>query len=279
MTYRDAGYWHGKNKFVKENAAALLNTIVRSDNHISRNMSYRAQKDLKTLDESLAFFIELLQLIYKNRENWQGSAQIRASVAMANTTLNYFCLARHATILGYGAEAHMLYRGCFERMTRAVVFQVDQRFTDRFWNGDQISQSEVNDKISRYLESKNDEALFKEIYQSYKNIWKMLSELSHPNLETIMFRILTVEGKSVSDSLGIDVGLGGMQNENVISGIIGLIMHVSFSLSLMRILVGEFLGKWNKKLDRKLSRFMALGMEIPLSELERQVDLLKQFHP
>lgn len=279
MTYRDAGYWHGKNKFGKENAAALLDTIVRSDNRISRNMSYRAQKDLKTLDESLAFFIELLQLIYKNREDWQESTQIRASVAMANATLNYFCLARHAAILGYGAEAQMLYRGCFERMTRSVVFQVDQRFTDRFWNGDQISQSEVNDKISRYLESKNDKALFKEIYQSYKNIWKILSELSHPNLETIMLRILTIEGKSVSDSLGLDVGLGGMQNENVISGIIGLIMHVSFSLSLMRILVGEFLGKWNKKLDRKLSRFMALGMEVPLSELERQVDLLKQFHP
>lgn len=275
MTYRDAGYWHGKGKFVKEKASELLGMIVRSDNHGSRNLSFRAQDDLKTLDDLLTFFVELVQLIYKNRQNWQGNSQIRASVAMANATLNYFFLARHAVILGYGAEAQMLYRGCFERMTRAVVFQVDERFADRFWKGDQISQSEVNDKISRYLETKNEKTLFKEIYQSYKDIWKTLSELSHPNLETTKFRILTIEGLSMDESLGIAVGLGGMPNESVISGIIGLMMHVSFSLSLMRILVDEFLGKWNKKLDKKLSRLMSAGIEIPLTELERQVKSLR----
>ena len=66
MTYRDAGYWHSKNKFIKENASEILKTIVRSDNHIARNLSFRAQNDLKALDESITFFIELLQLIYKN---------------------------------------------------------------------------------------------------------------------------------------------------------------------------------------------------------------------
>ncbi len=279
MTFRDAGYWHGKGKFVKENAAELLGTIIRSDDRSARNLSFRAQHDLKALDDSLAFFIELVQLIYKNREDWQGNPQIRASVAMVNATLNYFLLARRSAILGYGAESQMLYRGCFERMTRAVVFQVDQKYADRFWKGDQISQSEVNDKISRYLESENDKAIFKEILKSYKTIWKTLSELSHPNLETIKLRMLSVEGRSINDSLGIDVGLGGMPNENVISGIIGLIMHVTFSLSLMRILVGEFLGKWNRKLDKKYSRFMQAGFEVPLSELERQVDLLEQFRP
>ena len=108
MTYRDAGYWHGKSKFVKEKASELLGMIIRSDNHGSRNLSLRAQDDLKALDDSLTFFVELVQLIYKNREDWKGNSQIRASVAMANATLNYFFLARHAVILGYGAEAQML---------------------------------------------------------------------------------------------------------------------------------------------------------------------------
>ena len=279
MTFRDAGYWHGKGKFVKENAAELLGTIVRSDKRSSTNLSLRVQRNLKAFDESLSFFIELIQLIYKNREGWKEDSQIRASVAMANATLNYFFLARHAVILGYSAEAQMLYRGCFERMTRAVIYQVDERLAERFWNGDQISQSEVNNKMSRYLESKNDSALFNEIYQSYKKTWTTLSELSHPNLETIMFRILTIEGRSVDDNLGIDVGLGGMSNESVISGIIGLMMHVSFTLSLMRILVGEFLGKWNKKLDKKYSRLMEMGFDIPITELERQVGLLERYRP
>ncbi len=70
-----------------------------------------------------------------------------------------------------------------------------------------------------------------------------------------------------------------MSNENVISGITGLILHVSFSLSLMRILVGEFLGKWNKKLDKKYSRLMGMGFDIPLTELERQMDLLERHRP
>jgi hypothetical protein len=80
MYYKDAGYWHGKGKFVKENASEILNTIVRSDNHIARNLSFRAQNDLKALDESIAFFIELLQLIYKKQEEWQRNSKIKASV-------------------------------------------------------------------------------------------------------------------------------------------------------------------------------------------------------
>lgn len=277
MTYRDAGYWHGEDKFEKEKPSELLATIIRSDDHHVKRLSLKAERLLKSLDESITFFIELLQVAYKNRENWQSSPQIKAGIAMANATLNYLFVARHAVILGYGAEAQMLYRGCFERMTRAIVFQVDERLSKRFWNGKQINQSEINDKISQYLEGKNEKGIFERIYQSYREIWKILSELSHPNLETVKFRVLSLEGRSLNESLGIDIGMGGMSNESVISGIIGLMMHVSFSLSLMRILVSEFLSKWNRKLDRKYSRLMDRGFDIPLTELERQVDLLERY--
>ncbi len=279
MNYRDAGYWHGEGKFEKEKPSELLATIIRSDNYHVMNLSLRVERLLKSLDASITFFIELLQVVYKNRENWQGSPQIKAGIVMVNATLNYLFVARHAVILGYGAEAQMLYRGCFERMTRSVVFQIDERLAKRFWSGKQINQSEINNKISSYLERKNEKGMFEEIYRSYREIWKTLSELSHPNLETVKFRILFQEGRSLDESLGIDIGLGGMPNESVISGIIGLIMHVSFCLSLMRILVSEFLGKWNKKLDKKYSRLMNMGFDTPLPELERQVDLLARYRP
>jgi len=279
MNYRDAGYWHGEGKFEKEKPSELLATIIRSDNHNVKHLSLRAERLLKKLDEPIAFFIELLQVAYKNRENWQENPQIKASIAMANATINYLFVARHAVILGYGAEAQMLYRGCFERMTRAIVFQIDERLAKRFWKGKQINQSEINNKISYYLEGKNEKGMFEQIYQSYRVIWKMLSELSHPNLGTVAFRILSLEGRSAKENLGIDIGLGGMPNESVISGIIGLMMHVSFSLSLMKILVSEFLGNWNKKLDRKYSRFIGMGFDIPLTELERQMDLLERYRP
>ncbi|MFC2070444.1 hypothetical protein ACFLTB_04655 [Chloroflexota bacterium] len=279
MTYKDAGYWHGEGKFEKAKPSELLATIIRSDNYHVKHLSSRAERLLKSLDESIAFFIELLQVAYKNRANWQESPQIKASVAMANGTLNYLFIARHAVILGYGHEAQMLYRGCFERMTRAIVFQTDERVVKRFWNGKQINQSEINNKISRYLEKKNEKGMFSEIYQSYKQNWKILSELSHPNLGTVAFRILSLEGRSPEKSLGIDIELGGMSNESVISGIIALMMHISFSLSLMKILVSEYLGKWNNKLERKYSRFINLGFDIPLTELERQMDLLERYRP
>jgi hypothetical protein len=279
MHHRDPSDWHGKGKFEKETPSEILATISRSDNYYVAHLSFRAERLLKSLDASIAFFIELLQFAYKSRNGWQENPQIKAGIAMANGTLNYFLLARHSVILGYGSEAQMLYRGCFERMTRAVVFQIDESLSKRFWKGKQISQSEINNKISRYLEGKNEKAMFDQIYKSYKNTWKMLSDLSHPNLITLGFRSLVVEGTFANVSLGIDIGLGGMPDETIISGIIGLMMHLSFSLSLMRILVSEFLGKWNKKLDKKYSGLTEAGFDIPLNELERQVDFLERYRP
>jgi len=279
MYYRDSGYWHAKGKFEKERPLDIIATIIRGDNHNGLSVSPRAEKLLRSLDASVALFIELLQIAYKERSDWQYNLQFKAGIAMANATLNYMFIARHAVILGYGAEAQMLYRGCFERMTRAIVFQIDKSLTNQFWQGKQINQSEVNDKISRYLESKNEEDTFKQIYQSYKQNWRMLSELSHPNLVTIMPRILSVEGRLPEESLGIDIGLGGMSGESIISGVIGLMMHVSFSLSLMRILLSEFLGKWNKNLDKKYTRIINAGFDVPLDELERQIDFLEKHRP
>jgi hypothetical protein len=279
MYYRDAGYGHGKGKFEKESPFDLLATIIRSDNYQVMHLSFRAESLLKSLDASIAFYIELLQVAYKNRINWQGDPQIKAGIAMANTTLNHLLIARHAVILGYGAEAQMLYRGCFERMTSAVVFQIDAKLAKLFWSGKQINQFEINDAISLYLESKHEKGTFKQIYESYKQNWKMLSELSHPNLETVMFRILSIEGRSIDESIGIDIGLGGMTNESVISGIIGLMTQITFSLSLMRIFVSEFLGKWNKKLDDKYVRLTNMGFDLPLTELERQIEFLERHRP
>ena len=79
--------------------------------------------------------------------------------------------------------------------------------------------------------------------------------------------------------MGIDVGIGGNSNESIISGITGLLMHVTFILSLSRILVCEFLGKWNKKLDKKYTRLMEKGFDVPLTELERQLGLLEKYRP
>ena len=66
MNCRDAGYWHGKGKFEKEKPSELLATIIRSDNYQVNHLSLRTVDLLKSLDASIAFFIELLQVVYKN---------------------------------------------------------------------------------------------------------------------------------------------------------------------------------------------------------------------
>ena len=81
MYNRDAGYWHSKGKFEKEKPSVLLATIIRSDNYQMNHLSFRVDSLLKSLDTSIAFFIELLQIAYKNRENWQENQQIKAGIA------------------------------------------------------------------------------------------------------------------------------------------------------------------------------------------------------
>ena len=133
MIHKDANYWHSKDRFVKEKPQDLLANIIFQDNRNARNIPLKAQRDLKALDEALAFFIELLQMIYKQREFWQKDIQKRASVAMVNAALNHHLLARHAVIIGYDAEIFVLYRGCFERMSRALLFQINERIAQDFW--------------------------------------------------------------------------------------------------------------------------------------------------
>lgn len=144
MTYTDANYWHAKGKFLKEKPQDLLSNIILQDTRNARDLPLKVQRDLKNLDEALTFFIELLQLIYKQRETWQGDTRKRASVAMINAALNHHLLARQAAIIGYDAEIFVLHRGCFERMSRALLFQINEQAAKDFWRCKQIMQGKVN---------------------------------------------------------------------------------------------------------------------------------------
>ena len=57
MTYKDANYWHIKDKFLKEKPRDLLANIVLHDGRNARNIPLKAQRDLKDLDEALAFLL------------------------------------------------------------------------------------------------------------------------------------------------------------------------------------------------------------------------------
>jgi len=276
MTYKDANYWHIKDKFLKEKPRDLLANIVLHDGRNARNIPLKAQRDLKDLDEALAFFIELLQVLYKQRESWQEDIQKKASIAMINAALNHHLLARHAVIIGYDAEIFVLYRGCFERMSRALLFLINEKSAKDFWKGKQIMQGRVNSLISRELEMGRGKSMYEAFHRQFKEIWSNLSNVSHPNLSTLNFRLLKVEGRTEEESKGIDVPLGGMSGEAIVS--IGIDMHLTyleFSLFMMRVIVGDYFNRWNKKLERKMLRFRGKNLDITISNTERFLSAYK----
>ena len=71
-------------------------------------------------------------------------------------------------------------------------------------------------------------------FKKFLTVWEKSAREVMPNVEIIISRTIVLDGQLSRDNLGIDVGIGGTSNENIISGITGLLMHVTFNISLFR---------------------------------------------
>lgn len=206
---------------------------------------------MNVLDKAIALFISVLQKLYENKSRWEGATNSRAAIAMANSTLNYHLLSRHAVILGYSSETYPLSRACFERITRCIVFQLDEKLAKRFWAGKEIKQGEIRDIISEYFEKKV-EGTYKEAKKQISNLYKELSSVTHPHLKTIRFR--TVHTSNIADeNTGINFTYGGESSDIVaLMNIADCMTYVMFSLFMLEMLSKEILGTWGNVLERKI---------------------------
>jgi len=252
--------WHGSNAFIGKDPKKILETILNNDECNRTEIPVKFRNSLKSHDNALTLFIQVIQKLYEDEDRWRSNINTTAAVAMANAALNYHLLARHAIIHGYSSEAFPLFRASFERMTRCIVFQLNQDMAERFWAGKEIKQGEIRDFISKFFEKKT-EGSYKLARECANNLYKHLSEVSHPNIKTLSFRTLNVQDKGRERNTGIDFSYGGELSDSFASmGIEIAIVYVVFSLFVLEMLGHEILSTWSAVLERKVADFFKKHM-------------------
>ncbi|MHA2067512.1 MAG: hypothetical protein ACXABY_24355 [Candidatus Thorarchaeota archaeon] len=244
-------YWTGADEFLKADARRLLPDMLAYDEQDQSDWSDNCKLAIGSLDKSIAQFIAVLQKLYRSRDKWEGTQNGKAAVAMANSTLNYHLLARHAVVLGYAAETEPLHRACFERMTRCAAFQLSTDLAERFWSGKQIQQKQVGDLLSKSFEDRAT-GLGEIANDRIKDMYKNLSHVSHPNLKTIQLRTIQTS-EEAERNVGIDSSYCGEKQELLRLMSIGECMsYVIFSLFMLEIVSRKVFGSWGNVLQSKI---------------------------
>ena len=244
-------YWSGATEFINADAKRLLPEMLSYDEENKYEWSHNIKLAMKSLDKSIAQFISVLQKFYQNKEKWEDAQNSRASVAMANSALNYHLLARHTVVLGYFSETEPIHRACFERMTRCAVFQLEEELAEKFWSGKQIRQKQIGDLLSKHFEDRV--TGFGEIAnERIKDMYKNLSQVAHPNLMVLQFRTVQTPEKA-EINVGIDFSYCGENQEILRLMSIGECMnYVIFSLFMMEIVSKKIFASWANVLERRI---------------------------
>lgn len=237
--------WHISNNFLKLKPQEVLRAILSDD-----KANYeRAEKDLKIeitlLDSAVTLYIEVLQTAYRLLDKWKDKASFQAAMAMAESALNYILLVRHSILLGYHSEAQILFRSCYERFTRCILFFLDENQAKKFLSGKQIEQKDVDRKLTNKLEEEDER---KELLGGLRDYYGHLSGLLHPNLESFEFRY----GKEkIEERVGKEPTFGGFMY--LVLGravIVRTLQSVLLGLRSLGLMFREESGKWDKDYQR-----------------------------
>ncbi len=256
-------YWSGASEFIKRDANRLLPEMLGYDENNRNQISHNINLASVALDKAIAQFIAVLQKFYQNKDRWEDAQNSRAAIAMANSALNYHLLARHTVMLGYASETEPIYRACFERMTRCVVFQLDGKLSEKFWAGKEIRQKQIGDLLSKHFEDRVKGS--REVAnQRIKDMYKQLSQISHPNLSALRFRTIRPSNKTEREIV-IDFSYCG-ENEEILKLIsIGECMtYVIFSLFMLEIVSRKIFGSWANVLESRIEKLFEEHDELSL---------------
>jgi hypothetical protein len=217
----------------------------------------RAESELSVevslLDDALTLYVTSLQGGYRSLDEWKDNVSVKAAVAMANSTLNYLLLARHAVLLGYFAEARNLLRGCHERMTRCYLFYADKNEAQRFFSGKQIDQKDVDQRLATIWKGNDVHGTLREMYRSQ-------SSLVHPNLDSLSARTDGPESEELSERVVKYPLFGGLLSSDLGKPILfTVIQSILFALSVIRVIFVETSGDWDKeyaKIKESVDKFI-----------------------
>jgi len=236
--------WHIRNDLTKVSSKDALDGIVKDDKANYHVAESALAEDIQLLDDAIALYIEPLQEAYRRIDEWKGKTSLQASIAMAESILNYVLLARHSILLGYYPEARDLLRGCYERTTRCYLFFIDEGQANRFLGGKKISQEEVDRKLNALWSQGKD----KTFYEELRSYYRALSQDIHPNLRSFQARYGDV---NLKEEVGLKPILGGIMSPALGRVVIlRLLQCVLSALKIIGVIFKEQSGTWEKEYKR-----------------------------
>ncbi|MFC1909300.1 hypothetical protein ACFLXD_05565 [Chloroflexota bacterium] len=124
---------------------------------------------------------------------------------------------------------------------------------EKFWAGKQIQQKQIGDLLSKHFEDKVI-GIGEIANERIKDMYKNLSEVSHPNLKMLQFRTFQPSEKA-ERNVGIDFSYCGENEEILRLMSIGECMnYVIFSLFMFEIVSRKIFGSWGNVLESKIEK-------------------------
>lgn len=235
-------FWHVRNDFLTSEPRDVVSGILDDDKRNYARAESELSKEVALLDDALTLFVTSLQGGYRNAQEWKDNVSVKAATAMANSTLNYLFLARHAVLLGYFPEVRGLLRSCHERITRCYLFFVDKDEAQKFLSGKEIPQRDVNKKLATIL--KVDDTLRKMMRDSYSS----QSSLVHPNLESLSVRTVGPESEELNERIVKYPLFGGLLSSDIGRLTVYAVIQITlFALKVIKVIFVETSGVYDNK--------------------------------
>lgn len=248
-------FWHARNGFLTSKPRQVVRSIFDDDIKNYHKAELELSREVVLLDDVLTLFVTSLQGGYHNVDKWKNNVSVKAAVAMANSTLNYLFLARHAVMLGYFPECRDLLRSCHERITRCYLFFADKEEAERFFSGKEIQQKDVRKKLSSILVSGNDKRQ-SEILKTLQESYKHQSQVVHANLKSLSARTGDPGMEKCSERVVKHPLFGGLLSSELGRlTIFAVVQCTLFALSVVGVIFEETSGQWQKEHD-EYGKFM-----------------------
>ncbi len=260
-------FWHVRNDFLTSEPRDVVRGILDDDKRNYARAESELSKEVALLDDALTLFVTSLQGGYRNAEEWKDNVSVKAAVAMANSTLNYLFLARHAVLLGYFPEVRDLLRSCHERITRCYLFFVDKDEAQKFLSGERLAkyseQAYVDKKLATIL--KVDDTLRKMIRDSYS----YQSSLVHPNLESLSARTAGPESEELNERIVKYPLFGGLLSSDIGRLTVYAVIQITlFALKVIKVVFVETSGVYDNEYARILESYNTFLNQVRISKSE-----------
>ena len=255
--------WHVRSDFLTSDPRKVVKGIFDEDTKNYERANVELSEEVILLDDALTLFVASLQGGYSNAEQWKENISVKASVAMANSTLNYLLLARYAVLFGYFPEVRDLLRSCHERITRSYLFFVDKDEAQKFLSGQEIPQRGVDKRLATIL--KVDDCLRKMMRDSYR----YQSSLVHPNLESLSARTAGPESEELNERIVKYPLFGGLLSSDIGKlSLYAVIQMTLFTLKVIKVMFVETSGVYDNEYARILESYNTFLNQARISKSE-----------